>query len=194
MFQSYLLSVRSLAFSCVIRFFLRILFGWLYAILCYSSVSQLSWHRPGQWQRGLKELERPDPYEVFPDGSDGKESACNVGDSGSISGSGRSRRRGNGYPLQCSCLENSMDRGAWQATVHGVTKSQTQLMDFHFSYLRARVKRLAQCQGLSRKPRFKNTCKFSTISLFAWRGAPISGVSPLTKSLADVLVKEAERK
>ena len=60
-----------------------------------------------------------------------------------------------------------MGRGAWQATVHGVTKRQTQLMDFHFSYLRARVKGLGQCQGLSRKPQFKNTCKFSTISLFA---------------------------
>ena len=59
-----------------------------------------------------------------------------------------------------------MDRGAWQATVHGVTKSQTQLIDFHFSYLRARVKRLGQCQGLSRKPLFKNTCRFTTVSLF----------------------------
>ena len=45
-----------------------------------------------------------------------------TGDSGSISGSGRSPGGGNGNPLQCSCLENSMDRGAWQATVHGVIK------------------------------------------------------------------------
>ena len=59
-----------------------------------------------------------------PGGSDGKESACNAGDVGSIPGSGRSREEGNGNPLQCSCLENSMDRGAWQATVHGVSKSQ----------------------------------------------------------------------
>ena len=58
-----------------------------------------------------------------PGGSDSKESACNAGDVGSIPGSGRSREEGNGDPLQCSCLENSMDRGAWRATVHGVSKS-----------------------------------------------------------------------
>ena len=52
------------------------------------------------------------------------ESACNAGDLGLIPGSGRSGE-GNGNPLQCSCLENSMDRGAWRATVHGVAKSQT---------------------------------------------------------------------
>ena len=61
--------------------------------------------------------------------SDGKESACNAGDSGSISGSGRSLGEGNGNPLQYSCLENSMDRGAWQAPVHGITKSRTRLSD-----------------------------------------------------------------
>ena len=52
----------------------------------------------------------------------GKESACSAGDLGSIPGSGRSPGEGNGYPLQYSCLENSMDRGAWQTTVHGVAK------------------------------------------------------------------------
>ena len=51
--------------------------------------------------------------------------ACNVGNLGSVPGSGRSPEEGNGNPLQYSCLENSMDRGAWQATVHGVAKSQT---------------------------------------------------------------------
>ena len=61
----------------------------------------------------------------FPGGSDGKESACNVVNLGSIPGLGRSLAEGNGNPLQYSCLENSMDIGAWQATVHGVTKSQT---------------------------------------------------------------------
>ena len=65
----------------------------------------------------------------FPCGSDGKESAGNAGDLGSIPGSGRSPGERNGYPLQYSCLENSMDRGAWWATVHGVTKSRTQLSD-----------------------------------------------------------------
>ena len=62
----------------------------------------------------------------FPGGSDGKESACNVGDLGSIPGWSRLPGEGNGSPLQCSCLENSMHRGAWRATVHGVAKSQTQ--------------------------------------------------------------------
>ena len=58
-------------------------------------------------------------------GSDDKESACNAGDLGSILGSGRSPEEGNDYPLQYSCLENFMDRGAWWAIVHGVAKSQT---------------------------------------------------------------------
>ena len=55
-------------------------------------------------------------------GSDGKESACNAGDLGSIPGLGRSPGEGNSYLLQYSSLENSMDRGVWQAAVHGVTK------------------------------------------------------------------------
>ena len=65
----------------------------------------------------------------FPRSSVGKESACNVGDPGSIPGSGRSPGEGNGKPLQYSCLGNPMDRGAWQATVHEVTKSWTWLRD-----------------------------------------------------------------
>ena len=60
---------------------------------------------------------------------DGNESACNVGYLGSISGSGRSAREGNGNPLQYSCLESSRDRGAWQTTVHRIVKSQTWLSD-----------------------------------------------------------------
>ena len=58
-------------------------------------------------------------------GSDGKGPACNVGDLGSTPGLGRSLGDGHGNPLQYSGLENPMDRGAWWATVHGVTKSQT---------------------------------------------------------------------
>ena len=58
-------------------------------------------------------------------GSDGKESTYNAGDPGLIPGLGRSPGEGNGYSLQYSCLEKSMDRGAWQATVHGVAKSWT---------------------------------------------------------------------
>ena len=62
-------------------------------------------------------------------GSDGKESNCNAGDLGSIPGFGRSPGGGHDKSLQHSCLENSMDRGAWWATVHGVAKSWTWLSD-----------------------------------------------------------------
>ena len=61
----------------------------------------------------------------FPGSPDGKESACNAGDLGSIPGSGRSPGERNGNPLQYSCLENPMDRGGWWATVHGIPKSWT---------------------------------------------------------------------
>ena len=63
----------------------------------------------------------------FPSGSDGKESACNAGDTGSSPELGRSPRGGHSNPLQHSCLVNPMDRGAFHATVHGVTQSRTQL-------------------------------------------------------------------
>ena len=66
---------------------------------------------------------------IYPVGSDGKEYACNAGDPGSILGWGRFPGEGNGYPLQYSYLENSMDRGAWRATVHGVAQSWTKLSD-----------------------------------------------------------------
>ena len=65
----------------------------------------------------------------FPGGSDCKESTCNAGDPGLIPGSGRSPREGNGYPLQYSCLKNSMGRRARWTTAYGVTKSQTQQSD-----------------------------------------------------------------
>ena len=68
----------------------------------------------------------------FPGGSDGKESVCSAGDLGLIPGSGRSGE-GHGNPLHCSSLENSMDRGAWWATVHEVVNSWTKLSDFHFT-------------------------------------------------------------
>ena len=66
-----------------------------------------------------------------PGGSDSKASACNVGDQGSVSRSGRSPGEGNGYPLKYSCLENSMARGAWWVTDHGIAKNQTQLTEEH---------------------------------------------------------------
>ena len=65
----------------------------------------------------------------FPGGSDGKASAYNVEDPGSIPGSGSSPGEGNGNPLQYSYLKNPMNRGAWQPTVHGVAKSWTLLSD-----------------------------------------------------------------
>ena len=72
--------------------------------------------------------------EGFPGGSHSIEFVCSAGDPGSMPGSGRSPGEGNGNPLQYSGLENSMDRGAWQATVHGVAKSQTRQSDFTFTF------------------------------------------------------------
>ena len=104
----------------------------------------------------------------FPGGSNGKRSAYNAGDLGLISGLGRSPGKGNSYPLQYSCLENSMDRGAWQAIVHGVARSWTQRSDLLFSrhleswcehllsYLNINMSRIQyfielQCQGTHQK-------------------------------------------
>ena len=70
---------------------------------------------------------RGDHLVCFPAGSDGKESAGKAGVVGSILGSGRSPAGGHGNPLQHSCLENPMDRGAWRATVHGVIKCRPRL-------------------------------------------------------------------
>ena len=70
----------------------------------------------------------------FPGSSDGKVSAYNAGDLGSIPGSGRCPGEGNDNPLQYSCLENPMDQEAWWATVHGVAKSQTRLTSLHYSH------------------------------------------------------------
>ena len=72
---------------------------------------------------GLRKMIR-----YFPHSSVGKESACNAGDLGSIPGLGRFPREGNGNPLQCSGLENPMDRGAWQGTVHGAARVGHDLM------------------------------------------------------------------
>ena len=72
-------------------------------------------------------------------GSNGKVSACSAEDPGSIPGLGRSPGEGNGNALQYSCLENSMDREAWWATVHGVAKSWTQLSDFTFTFFQNHV-------------------------------------------------------
>ena len=81
----------------------------------------------------------------FSGGSDSKESACNGGDLGLIPGLGRSPGEGNGSPLQCSCLESPMDRGAWWPIVQPVVaQSRTRLSDFHFSILSLRQFRLSR--------------------------------------------------
>ena len=78
----------------------------------------------GEWPEIKKSLKK-----------NGKASAYNAGDPGSIPGWGRSPGEGNGNPLQYSCLENPMDGGAWWATVHGVAKSRTRLSDFTFTFM-----------------------------------------------------------
>ena len=74
-------------------------------------------------------------FESFPGGLHGKESACNIGDLGSIPGLGRSSGEGNGNPLQYSCLENPMDRRAWRVSVNGVGHKEsdtTERLTLHF--------------------------------------------------------------
>ena len=83
----------------------------------YTGWTGLSWEKVWQNFAGEYGFVRG-----FPDGSVVKESACNTGDVGSVLGSGRYPRGGHGNPLQYSCLENSTDRGAWRATMHGVAK------------------------------------------------------------------------
>ena len=78
----------------------------------------------------------------FPGSLGGKISTCNVGDPGSIPESGRSPGEWNGNPLQCSCLENPMDGEAWEAAVHGVAKSRTQLSNFTFTFHKKSTNRL----------------------------------------------------
>ena len=90
---------------------------WIVSFLCCWVLRVLSVFLPG-----------------FCGGPDGKESACNVGHPCLIPGLGWSPGEGHGYPLQYSYLQNSMDRGAWQATVHGVSKSRTWLSDWHFHF------------------------------------------------------------
>ena len=96
--------------------------------LSWCRIRQLnSWVETFLWRRDRL----PTPVFLgFPGSSDGKESSCNEGDLGLILVLGRSPVERNSYPRQSSCLENSMDRGAWQATVHGVAKSRTRLSDW----------------------------------------------------------------
>ena len=84
---------------------------------------------------------------AIPCGSEGKASACNAGDLGSIPGWRRSPGEGNGNPLQYSCLENPMDGEAWWATAYGVAKSRTRLSDF--SLIPLQIKRISPESGLT---------------------------------------------
>ena len=80
---------------------------------------------PGLGRSPREGINHPSSILELPWCLDSKESACNVGDLGSIPGLGRSSGEGYGNPLQYSCLENLMDRGAWKAPVHGVAESNT---------------------------------------------------------------------
>ena len=110
----------------------------------YTPIRMIKWENCGNtkcWQgcretRSLKQNSGSVKRYLYseekkkPVGSDGKESACNVGDPDSVPGLGRSPGEGNGNSLQYPCLKNSMDRGTRPATVYGVAKSQTQLSDW----------------------------------------------------------------
>ena len=89
------------------------------------AMSQARRHASLTWLNESSRKYIPPPDVGFPAGSDSKVSACSEGDLGSVPGSGRSPGEGNGNPLQYSCLENPMDRGAWWATVPRVTESPT---------------------------------------------------------------------
>ena len=91
-------------------------------------------------------------HKGFPGDSDGKESAYNAGDLGSVPGLGRSPGEGNGNPLQYSCLENPMGRGAWQATGHCVANSRTRLRDLHFQHSVSCDLSWTDCSGSWRVP------------------------------------------
>ena len=94
----------------------------MFLIFIHGNACLDSWVGKIPWRRV------PTPVFLgFPGGSDGKESACSVGDLGSVTGLGRSPGGGHSNPFQYSCLENPMDRGAWWATVHEVAKSWTRL-------------------------------------------------------------------
>ena len=92
---------------------------------CFKGSRLGASHQLGALKQGKKVLLLGSSSLLLPDGSDGKESACNARDLALILESRRSPGEGNGNPFQYSCLENSMDRGTWRATVHGVSKSRT---------------------------------------------------------------------
>ena len=118
-------------------------------------------------------------YMDFPGGSNGKESACKVGDLSLIPRLGRSPGEGNSHPLQYSCLENSMDRGAWQAIVYRVAKSQTRPSHFHFLYIYIYIFVFFSIRFLG-NPNTKSSRRFFCLNKV--RKANINYISLLTKS------------
>ena len=125
---------------------------------------------------------------VFLGSSEVKASACNAGDLGSIPGLGRSPGEGNGNPLQYSCLENPMDGGAWWATVHGVTKSQTRLSDFTFTFC-LQYRRLGLNPWVG-KISWRRKWQYSCLEKFMDRGALV-GFSPWDhKSRTRLLIQQ----
>ena len=106
----------------------------------------------------------------FSGGSDGKAFAYNEGDRGSIPGSGRSPGEGNGTPLQYSCLENPMDRGAWWATVHGGRKESdtTEQLHFHFHFVYKFHSVSFICMWLSSSPNLICWRNYSFLIVHSW--------------------------
>ena len=100
-----------------------------------TGLEKVSFHSNPK-ERQCQQLHSSHMLVGFPGGSEFRMSVCNVGDLGLISGLGRSHGEGNGNPLQYSCLENPMDGGIWWATVQGIAKSQTRLIDFTYTFTR----------------------------------------------------------
>ena len=121
--------------TCVSNFFNQV-FGWRWVSQGLETLSNLPWGEFIWYLWCLKSSQVALVVENPP------ANAGDVRDTGSILGSGRSPGGGYGNPVQCSCLENPMDRGAWRATVHGVAKSRTQLSDW--TELKGHKRRLAQ--------------------------------------------------
>ena len=133
------------------------------AYICIISVYRQSYLGIYLWFRsylvhsdkgGERTLQLEEQEALLSGGSDGKESACNAGDQGLIPEPGGSPGEGNGNPLQYSCLENSMDRGAWRATVHGAAKSQTWSNSWHLHF--------------SKDQTFAGRCGFGTVLVKHW--------------------------
>ena len=136
-----------------------------------------------------------------PDGSDSKESACNMGNLGLIPGWRRSPGEGNDHSLQYSCLENSMDRGAWQATVHGVAESDmTERLTLGVSQVAlvknlpanaGHVRDVGLIPGLGRSPGegYRNPLKYSCLENSMDRGAWQGTVHGVTKSQTRLINK-----